>query len=161
MGSSELLGQQLQEVFESALIQAAPLYGLASKVRMPVEDRGGDTVLYRGSLHEEVRPTSFVTDVLILPASVDSASLIGSAKELGTAAGHVLDGLIRIENFKNHPEKDARNVSNLRVSNIHQLADGRPNLEFGLVEMTVTPNKILFYAFCFAAASINQHYKKS
>lgn len=160
MGINEKLQDQLHETFENALISAAPLYGMATKVKMPSEDRGGETVLYRGSLHEEIRPVIFVSDYELLPQGAVSLEM---AKDLGTQAGHIVDGLIRIENVK-IKGNDPRDILNLRVSNIRSHSEGRSNLEFGFSSFTLPgqePRDLMFYRFWFAAASINQHYKKS
>jgi hypothetical protein len=165
--STELAG--LESVFREAFLKEAPLYAAASKVKLPFEDITGTTILYQGALHEEARPVHKIADYKILQDQ-EPSSVRNWIEILAEQAGHVVDGLIRLENVRSGRDGDPRNTSYLKVTDIFQCQDGRRNLEVGFVQASNTwspadPAALIpawiFYKFYFAAASIKQEYKAS
>src|SRR6266481_5719235 len=133
MVDTAFLGE-LENIFREEFLKAAPLYAAASKIKLPFEDAKKTTVLYRGSLREETRAVETVADYELLKAihAAESAVIRGASeatKRLASAAGTVVDGLIRLENVRSMKESDPRQTTNLRVTDIFEHADGRRNLQ--------------------------------
>lgn len=159
---------ELESIFRESFLKSAPLYQAAGKVKLPYEDIKGQTVLYRGSLREESRPVEKIADYKILEDTAPSV-VRNWVEILAEQAGHVVDGLIRLENVRTSWDHDPRNVSNLKVTDIFDHSDGRRNLDIGFVDASnepwnpANPFKTIpawiFYKFYFAAASIKQEYK--
>jgi hypothetical protein len=144
-----------EAIFREEFLKNAPLYVESSKVKMPYEDIHLNlTNLYRGSLHEEVREPIRVADYGL---NGNEHVLVGLARD----AGHVVDGLIRIENCRKKDDTDPRDTQTMRVVNIFEHADGRRNLQIGQI-VRQDPNEPgwIFYRFYFAAAHIQLEYKK-
>lgn len=157
---------ELESIFRESFLKSAPLYQAAGKIKLPYEDIKGHAILYRGSLREESRLVEKIADYRILSDMAFAGLIQDNFAALATEAAHVVDGLIRLENVQASIDRDPRNTTNLKVTDIFECADGRRNLDIGVVKNT--PNIVepdnpvpgwIFYKFYFAAASIKQEYK--
>ena len=165
------LNEDLYTIFEGNFLANAPLYQESKKVKIPFEDAKKETVLYRGSLIEQVRPVDTIADFRMFTGAVPANNEIRHlAGELGKTAGIVTDGLIRLENVRHNPDGDPRNLE-VRVADILEHADGRKNLQVFFVDTSkepwnpADPMKTIAgwiaYRFYFAAANVRTEYKAS
>jgi hypothetical protein len=165
---------ELEDIFRTEFLKAAPLYVAAGKIKLPFEDAKKTTVLYSGSLSEETRTVETIADYELLKTSSVTGPEMDRMREaadamrrLAGAAGAVVDGLIRLENVRTVNGADPRQTNNLRVTDIFEHADGRRNLQVISVNMPgsfVTgpgpePPGWVSYRFYFAAATIRMEYK--
>ncbi len=159
---------ELENLFRTNFLKSAPLYLASSVFRLPYEDIKRIVTAYRGSLTEVTRPVEEIADYeLSKPREgfhPDWARY--TISKLGQEAGAVIDGLIRLENVRNHPSHDPRNTADMRVVDIFDHADGRRNLQIMAVDYPSSsdPNATMpgwvGYRFYFAAATISSEYRK-
>jgi hypothetical protein len=159
---------ELESLFRTTFLQAAPLYQASGKFKLPYEDIKKVTTLHRGSLHEVVRTVEEIADYEIAKGEFTNGFARSALAKLATAAGTCVDGLIRLENVRSHRDHDPRNTMDMKVIDIFDHADGRRNLQI----MSVTPkewnpadpfNQIpgwVAYRFYFACAVVSTEYKK-
>lgn len=155
----------MEKLFRETFLASAPLYSAASKIKLPYEDLKTTTTLYRGSLTDEMRTVEQICNFKNYKDAHDTEDLKNITRNLATEAGHLVDGLIRMEHGKNRDGGDLHNTQATRVIDVFEHADGRPNLNFMYVTNTPTmdPGATLVgwiaYRFYFACARIRQEYK--
>src|ERR1700719_2294420 len=158
---------ELETLFRTNFLQAAPLYQASGKFKLPYEDIKTSTTLYRGSLSEQTRTVETYADWFQFdderPYTPDHAR--GVIMRMGKEAGICVDGLIRLENVRNHRDHDPRNTTDMKVVDIFDHADGRRNLQIILSDPSPSdPGTDLQpwvgYRFYFAAASVSSEYKR-
>src|SRR6267142_551559 len=128
---------ELESLFRTNFLQAAPLYQASSKFKLPYEDIKKSTTLYRGSLNEVVRKVDEYADWYQFKEegfqySPDRAR--AKVRQFGAEAGIFVDGFIRLENIRNHPSHDPRNTADMMVVDIFDHADGRRNFQIILAD---------------------------
>jgi len=160
------LHTELEELFRTNFLKSAPLYQASSVFRLPYEDIKKITTAYRGSLTEVTRPVEEISDYEIAKDGFTGHWVIDAISKLARDAGACVDGLIRLENTRNHPAHDSRNTADMRVTDIFDHADGHKNLQITMVssaalgtEFTPVPGWVA-YRFYFAAATISSQYRK-
>lgn len=158
--------ETIEETFKTTFLENAPLYRAAKTIRFPCEDKIS-TVLYRGSLSEQVRTVEEISDYHLFRQSfsVDESQIREKFQEFAKEAGTVVDGLIRLENSRT-TDHDVRNTTGLRVIDIFQHADGRRNLQLMVSQPPANFNgpdgglpPWIAYRFYFAAANVRTEYK--
>ncbi len=162
------LGPELEGLFRTNFLKSAPLYQASSVFRLLYEDIKKITTAYRGSLTEVTRPVEEIADYEVskLAEGFHPDWARYTISKLGQEAGTLIDGLIRLENVRNHPSHDPRNTADMRVVDIFDHADGRRNLQIMVVEHssssdpTATMPGWVGYRFYFAAATISSQYRK-
>jgi hypothetical protein len=160
---------ELENIFRDEFLKAAPLYAAASKIKLPFEDAKKTTVLYRGSLNEEARTVESVADYELFKFEHTEDDVRAAVTRLASAAGILVDGLIRLENVRSIKESDPRQTANLRVTDIFDHVDGRRNLQIilrvssgpSVSDPSQTIAGWVAYRFYFAAATIKMEYKPS
>ena len=158
---------ELEELFRTEFLKAAPLYAEAKKVRLPYEDKKQITSLYRGSLSEQVRTVEEIADYHLFKDEPCTPHTIHEEfASLAKQAGHAIDGLIRIENGRRDPDHDVRSP-HIRVTDIFEHTDGRRNLQLIVNDAPAWNPSDPFkqmppwiaYRFYFAAANVRTEYK--
>jgi hypothetical protein len=160
---------EVEDLFRSEFLKAAPLYAAAKKINLPYEDKKQFTSLYRGSLSEQTRVVEEIADYHIFKDEpYTPATICNQFARLAKEAGHAIEGLIRIENGEHDPDHDVRSP-HIRVIDIFEHSDGRRNLQLMRVntpspslngpDATIPP--WIAYRFYFAAANVRTEYKKT
>lgn len=160
---------ELENLFRTEFIKAAPLYQASSKLKLPHEDLKKTTTLYRGSTHDVVRTVEEIADFEIPKGEFTPEFVRTSIARMATEAAHVVDGLIRLENVRSHRDHDPRNTTDMKVVDIFDHADGRRNLQVIMVNSSewnpADPFKSIpgwvAYRFYFTCAVISSEYKNS
>ena len=162
------LHAELDELFRANFLKSAPLYQASSVFRLLYEDIKKITTAYRGSLTEVTRPVEEIADYEVSKHGFHPDWARATISKLGQEAGTHIDGLIRLENVRNHPSHDPRNTADMRVVDIFDHSDGRRNLQIMVVENPppsvygpdATMPGWVGYRFYFAAATISSQYRK-
>lgn len=155
-----------ENLFKEEFLKNAPLYVAAKKVKLPIEDIKAETLLYRGSLHEESRTVELISDYTTCPGNFYDW-VFPAVKKLAAQAGIVVDGLIRKENSRTRTGNDPRQVQGLVVTDVFEHEDGRRNLQPVIAKNAPVqahdPSEDqgwVAYRFYFACAAIRQEYKE-
>lgn len=161
---------ELEGLFRTNFLQAAPLYQASSKFKLPYEDLKQTTRLYAGAVHEVVRTVEEYADYFRFEDEFrwTPMNARGVVARFGKEAGIFVDGLIRGENLRNHRDHDPRNTTDMKVVDIFDHVDGRRNLQIMAVRPTewnpADPFKAIpgwiAYRFYFAAGVVSSQYKK-
>jgi hypothetical protein len=160
---------ELESLFRTNFLQAAPLYRESAKFKLPYEDLKSATNLYRGATYDVTRKVEEIADWFIfdkIPYSQDHAR--GIAQRFGIEAGTLIDGLIRMENARSHRDHDLRNTTDMKAVDVFDHADGRRNFQIILQDSQIPSingpdaniKEWVGYRFYFCCAVVSREYKK-
>jgi len=170
MSNQAFLGE-LDRIFKEDFLEAAPLYVASSKIKLPYEDLHRLTPMYSGALKEVLRPVQQIVDYESFKKDPEPEEIIELATRFGQEAGHLVNGLIRMENVRSLSEGtvgDPRDTRNMKVIDIFEHSDGRRNLQVFFYQEnratihnpTAETTAWFGYKFVFACAAIVLEYKK-